>query len=84
MGKDVTVLALDNMLSAYYQGKQIALHKLSYNKKDIIVNKEHYRKMIIKQSFDTENTLLHNQNLIDFNVNSPELSVYDEVIGGEF
>ena len=84
VGKDVTVLALDNMLSAYYQGKQIALHKLSYNKKDIIVNKEHYRKLIIKQSFDTENTLLHNQNFIDFNVNSPQLSVYDDVIGGEF
>lgn len=83
VGKDVTVLVLDNMLSAYYQGKQIALHKLSYNKKDIIVNKEHYRKMIIKQSFNTKNTLLHNHNLIDFNVNSPTLSAYDEVMGGE-
>ena len=26
IGKDVAVVALDNMLAAYYEGKQIALH----------------------------------------------------------
>lgn len=26
IGKDVAVMALDNMLAAYYEGKQIALH----------------------------------------------------------
>ena len=30
VGKDVAVVALDNMLAAYYEGKQIALHRISY------------------------------------------------------
>ena len=29
VGKDVAVVALDNMLAAYYEGKQIALHRIS-------------------------------------------------------
>gem|GEM_PF-5608954 len=33
VGKDVAVVALDNMLAAYYEGKQIALHRISYQKK---------------------------------------------------
>lgn len=74
--KYVTVVALDNMLAAYYEGKQIALHKLSYQKNSMIVNKEHYRKMIIRQSFDTENTLL-NDKIIDSKPFSIDLGVYD-------
>ena len=42
--KYVTVVVLDNMLAAYYLGKQIALHKLSYTKSEMVVNKHHYRK----------------------------------------
>ena len=38
VGKDVAVVALDNMLAAYYEGKQIALHRISYQKKDMVVN----------------------------------------------
>lgn len=30
IGKDVAVVALDSMLAAYYEGKQIALHRISY------------------------------------------------------
>jgi Transposase and inactivated derivatives len=55
--KYVTVVALDNMLSVYYQGKQIALHEISCQKYSMSVNKEHYRNLIIKQTFNTENTL---------------------------
>ena len=66
VGKYVTVVVLDNMLAAYYLGKQIALHKLAYHKNDMIVNKHHYRQMLVKQNFDTENTLLHNTQTIDF------------------
>jgi len=43
VGKYVTVVVLDNMLAAYYAGKHIALHRLSYHKNDMIVNKNHYR-----------------------------------------
>ena len=35
VGKDVAVVALDSMLAAYYEGKQIALHRISYQRKDI-------------------------------------------------
>lgn len=38
VGKDVAVVGLDNMLAAYFEGKQIALHKISYQKKDMVVN----------------------------------------------
>jgi hypothetical protein len=78
VGKYVTVVVLDNMLAAYYLGKQIALHKLAYHKNDMIVNKRHYRQLLVKQSFDTENTLLHNTQTIDFVPFSIDLGVYDE------
>ena len=32
IGKDVAVAALDSMLAAYYEGKQIALHRISYQR----------------------------------------------------
>jgi transposase len=81
VGKDVAVVGLDNMLAAYYEGKQIALHKISYQKKDMVVNPTHYRRLTIRQSFDIENTLLEGSNIIDFPIKSPNLNTYDEVIG---
>lgn len=36
VGKDVAVVALDNMLAAYYEGKQIALHRILYQRKDML------------------------------------------------
>lgn len=82
VGRDVAVIVLDNMLAAYYEGKQIALHKLSYSKKNMVVNCEHYKKLIVRQSFDTDNTLLHNPALVDFSVEPSDLSAYDEILGG--
>ena len=79
-GKDVAVVALDNMLAAYHEGKQIALHRISYQKKDMVVNAHHYRRLTVKQSFDIENTLLEGDNVIDFPINLRDLSRYDEVL----
>lgn len=79
VGRDVAVVALDNMLAAYYEGKQIALHRISYQKKDMVVNAQHYRRLTIKQSFDIENTLLEGGNVIDFPIKPPSLDVYDDV-----
>lgn len=76
-GKHVTVVVLDNMLAAYYLGKQIALHNLSYHKNTMNINKQHYKKLIMKQSFDIENTLLTSSNSIDFEPHSIDLGVYD-------
>lgn len=75
--KYVTVVVLDNMLAAYYEGKQVALHLLSYHKNTMTVNKQHYRKMLVRQSFDTENTLLHNAGTVDFKPLDIDLGVYD-------
>ena len=68
------------MLAAYYEGKQIALHRISYQKKDMVVNAHHYRRLTMKQSFDIENTLLDGDNVIDFPISSRDLSQYDEVL----
>ena len=82
VGKDVAVVALDNMLAAYYEGKQIALHKISYQKKDMVVNPQHYRRLTLKQSFDIENTLLEGDNVIDFPIKPPDMNAYDEAMEG--
>ena len=80
VGKDVAVVALDNMLAAYYEGKQIALHRISYQKKDMVVNPQHYRRLTLKQSMDVENPLLEQDNILDFPLKSRDLSRYDEVL----
>jgi hypothetical protein len=83
VGKDVAIVALDNMLAAYYEGKQIAIHKISYTSKDMVVNPVHYSKLTIKQSFDIENTLLDTDNVVDFPIKPPSLRVYDEAVANE-
>jgi transposase len=80
VGRDVAVIGLDNMLAAYHEGKQIALHRLSYQKRDMVVNAHHYRRLTVKQSFDIENTLLDGDNIIDFPIRPHSLSRYDEVL----
>lgn len=82
VGKDVTVIVLDHMLAAYFEGKQIALHKLSYSKNTLNVNKEHYKSMIVKSGFDIENTLLNNPDLVDLSIPEHSLKKYDELMGG--
>lgn len=78
-GRDVAVVALGNMLAAYHEGKQIAIHRLSYIKKDMVVNPAHYQRLTVKQSFDIENTLLADDDIIDKPVKIHDLSIYDEV-----
>lgn len=82
VGKDVTVIVLDHMLAAYFEGKQIALHKLSYSRNTLNVNKEHYKSMIVKSNFDIENTLLNNPDLVDLSIPNHSLKKYDELMGG--
>lgn len=77
-GKDVAVVALGNTLAAYHDGKQVAIHRISYQKKDMVVNPTHYQKLTLKQTFDIENTLLIDD-VIDKPVAIHDLSVYDEV-----
>ncbi len=76
----MAVVALDNMLAAYYEGKQIALHRISYQRKDMVVNPQHYRRLTLKQTMDAENVLLKQEKAIDFPLNPSDLSKYDEVL----
>jgi len=71
------------MLAVYHSGKQIALHRISYQKKDMVVNAHHYRKLTIKQSFEIENTLLSDGNVIDFPIRMLDLNAYEEVASYE-
>lgn len=82
VGKDVAVIVLENMLAAYFEGKQISIHKLSYSKNTLNVNKEHYKTMLLKQKFDIENTLLHNPDIVDFPSPKHSLKQYDDLMGG--
>ena len=79
-GRDVAVVGLDNMLAVYHEGKQIAMHRLSYQKRDMVVNAHHYRKLTVKQSFDVENTLLDDAQTIDFPIRPHDLRRYEEVV----
>ena len=80
VGKDVAVVALDSMLAAYYEGKQIALHRISYQRKDMVVNPQHCRRLTLKQTMDAENVLLEQGKVIDFPLKPSDLSRYDEVL----
>lgn len=80
IGRDVAVVALDSMLAAYYEGKQIALHRISYQRKDMVVNPQHYRQLTMKQTMDAENALLKQDRVIDFPLKPSDLSKYDEVL----
>ena len=80
VGKDVAVVALDSMLAAYYEGKQIALHRISYQRKDMVVNPQHYRRLTFQQTMDRSNVLLEQDKVIDFPLKPSDLSRYDEVL----
>ena len=77
----MAVIFLENMLAAYFEGKQISIHKLSYSKNTLNVNKEHYKSMYVKQSFDIENTLLHSSNIVDYPEPKHTLVQYDACMG---
>ncbi len=78
-GRDVAVVALGNTLAVYHEGKQVAVHRISYQKKDMVVNPQHYQKLTVKQNFDVPNTLLTSDYVIDRPVAVHDLSIYDEV-----
>ena len=80
IGKDVAAAALDSMLAACYEGKQIALHRISYQRKDMVVNPQHYRRLTLKQTIDAENVLMEQGKVIDFPLKPSDLSRYDEVL----
>ena len=82
VGRDVSVIVLENMLAIYADGKQIALHRLSSGQAGMAINPQHYKSILEKQRFETDNLLLRHSALIDVAVHPADLSVYDQIIGG--
>jgi len=80
VGKDVAVIGLDHMLAAYYEGKQVALHRISNQKREMVINTGHYRRLHIKERADTENPLMDNDNSIDFPIPPYDLRRYDDAM----
>ena len=79
-GKEGAVRIVGNILTVYYQAKPIAQHQLSYCKNTMNVNPNHYKDLLVKlvkQSFDVENTLLHNSDMLHENLSAIDLSAYD-------
>ena len=56
------------------------LHQISYQRKDMVVNPQHYRRLTLKQTMDAENVLLEQDKVIDFPLKPSDLSRYDEVL----
>jgi len=79
VGRDVVVVALGNLLAAYHEGRQIALHRLSSEKKEMVVNAAHYGRLALKEASECHNTLMAAENILDFPVCSHDLQQYDEV-----
>ena len=80
IGKDAAVVALDSMPAACCEGKRIALHRISYQKKDMVVNPQHYRRLTRKQTMEAENMLLEQDKVTDFPLKPSDLSGYDGVL----
>ena len=71
------------MLAVYHDGKQIALHRLAQAPKSMVVNRNHYGRILARQRTDVENTLLHHPVIVDVPVQSADLTAYDAAIGGD-
>lgn len=73
--KDVVVVEMNSTLAVYHSGKQIALHKLSALKNQMVLSKEHYASL--------NGGRLNPSNLLfsstaDYNVTVRDLSYYGE------
>ena len=77
VGKDVAVVAMDNVLAAYYEGKQVALHRVSVGKRDMVMNPQHYSSLHVKERQGISNPLLAQEAVPE---EAGDLSRYDEVL----
>ena len=80
VGKDVAIVAMDNILVAYYEGKQVAVHRISHQKKDMIIAPNHYANIKIKERVGTSNPLMKQEVSYESENIQMDLSKYDEVL----
>lgn len=80
VGRDVVVVSMDNMLACYFEGDQIAIHRISERKGAICASKHHYRALTVRQEKGYDNPLLCTDKVIDLPIRAHDLSTYDEVV----
>lgn len=80
--KDVSVVAMNHTLLVYYEGKQIALHRLSQKKNDMLIQPQHYADIRIKERNDIINPLFQQGIGFEDMPSLQDLSHYDEVLYG--
>lgn len=80
VGKDVAIVAMDNILVAYYEGKQVAVHRISRQKKDMVIAPNHYANIKIKERAGTPNPLMKQEVSYESENIQMDLTKYDEVL----
>lgn len=80
VGKDVAIVAMDNILVAYYEGKQVAVHRMSHQKKDMVISPNHYLNIKIKERVGTPNPLMAQESSYESENVPMDLTKYDEVL----
>jgi transposase len=80
VGKDVAIVAMDNILVAYYEGKQVAVHRISRQKKDMVIAPNHYANIKIKERAGTLNPLMKQEVSYEVENIPMDLTKYDEVL----
>lgn len=64
---------ITRVCTAYCERKQIALHLMSFQKEDTVVNPQYYRRIALKQIIDVGNVLMEQNEAMNF-------SIYDKVL----
>ena len=82
VGKDMAVVAMEHMLAVYYDGKQIAVHRISGRKKEMVIQPRHDAEIRIKERKDVKNPLLEQGMEMDGFCPIRDLSRYDEALYG--
>ena len=75
-------MAMDSILGVYCEGKQIAMHRLSCGKKDMVMQAQHYSSIKIKERLSVENPLLKQDLDLGMEHVPQDLSRYDEALYG--
>jgi hypothetical protein len=75
--KEVTVRKFGNILTVYYLDQAIAHHEALYTRHHIKVNPAHYAPLTKQQSFEIENTLFANHDVLYEDIQGCNLHAYD-------
>ncbi|MDX1358775.1 MAG: IS21 family transposase [Clostridia bacterium] len=76
--KECFLRVIGGILTIFYQNELIAQHRLDTGKNNMNINPAHYRDLMVKQAFSTENTIFNEPDTIHSYVQEADLSVYEQ------